>query len=116
MVSAHFQFRFVGTNSKEGDKSKGSNYLLQFGAWDVPIEDEIGEVSSEGFRKERQMDNAVQTAVMWDSILCVTRLPPNYAPLHYLNSWIQEAGKIPINGRWYEQEQRSQIVPQSLKM
>ena len=69
MVSAHFQFRCVGTNSKGGDDAKGSNYLLRLGAWDVPMEDEIGEVSSEGFRNERKSENAVQTAVMWDSLL-----------------------------------------------
>ena len=40
------------------------------------IEDKIGEVSSKVFWKELQSENAVQTAVMWDSIFCVTRLPP----------------------------------------
>ena len=64
MVSAHFQFRCVGTNSKGGENEKGSNYLLRFGAWDVPMEDEIGEVSSKGFWKERQPENAVQTEFM----------------------------------------------------
>ena len=49
MVSAHFQFRCVGTNSKVGDDVKGSNYLLRFGAWDVPMEDEVSEVLSKGF-------------------------------------------------------------------
>ena len=69
MVSAHFQFFCVGTYSKGGDDAKGSNYLLQFGAWDVLMEDEIGEVSSKGFWKERQSKNTVQTAVMSDSLL-----------------------------------------------
>ena len=56
-------------NSKEGDDAKVSNYLLRFGAWDVLVEDEIGEVLSKGFRKERQSENTVQTAVMWDLLL-----------------------------------------------
>ena len=40
---------------KKGDGAKGSNSLLRFGAWDVLIEDKIGEVSSEGFCKEPQL-------------------------------------------------------------
>ena len=39
MVSAHLQFRCVGTNSKGVDDAKESNYLLQFGVWDIPMED-----------------------------------------------------------------------------
>ena len=77
MVSAHFQFSCVGTNSKGGDGAKGSNYLLWFGAWDVPMEDEIGKVSSEGFLKERQLENEVQNAVMRDSLLWVTSPHPS---------------------------------------
>ena len=34
------------------DGVKGSNYLLLFGAWDLLIDDKIGEVSSEGFWRE----------------------------------------------------------------
>ena len=56
------------TISKGGDYKKGSNSLLQFGAWDVLIENKIGEVSSGGFRKEPQLENTVQTAVIWESI------------------------------------------------
>ena len=41
MTSAHFKFCFMGTMSKGGDGAKGSNYLLQFGAWDVLIEKKI---------------------------------------------------------------------------
>ena len=41
----------MGTNIKGVDDAKGSNSLLQFGAWDVPMEDEISEVTSKGFRK-----------------------------------------------------------------
>ena len=51
MISAHFQFRCMGTISKGGYGAKGSNYLLGFSAYDVLIEDKIGEVSSEGFWK-----------------------------------------------------------------
>ena len=69
MVSAHFQFFCVGTNSKGGGDTKGSNYLLQFGAWDLRMEDEMVEVSSKRFQKEQQPENAVETAVMWDSLL-----------------------------------------------
>ena len=54
----------MGTISKGGDGAKESNYLLQFGAWDVLIKDKIGEVSSKGFWKEPQSENAVQTALM----------------------------------------------------
>ena len=54
----------MGTISKVGDVTKGSNYLLQFGAWDVVIEDKIGKVSSKGFWKQLQSDNAVHTSVM----------------------------------------------------
>ena len=59
MMSAHFQFRCMGTISKGGYGAKGSNSLLQFGAWDVLIKDKIGEVSSKGFWKEPQSENAV---------------------------------------------------------
>ena len=52
------------TNCKVGDDAKGSKYLLQFGAWGVPMEDEISKVSSKVFRKERQLDIALQTAFM----------------------------------------------------
>ena len=76
MMSAHLQFFCMGTISKGGYCAKGSNSLLRFGAWDVLIEDKIGEVSSERFWKEPQSENAVQTAVMWDSLLCVTSPPP----------------------------------------
>ena len=58
MVSANFQFCFMGTIIKGGDGAKGSNCLLQFGAWEVLIEDKTGEVSSKGFWKEPQSDNA----------------------------------------------------------
>ena len=68
MTSAHFQFCYMGTISKGGYGTKGSNYLLQFGARYVLIEDKIGEVSSEGFWKEPQSENAVQTEVMWESL------------------------------------------------
>ena len=76
---AHFRFQFMGTISKVVDVTKGSNYLLHFGAWDVLIMEKIGEVSSEGFWKEPQLENTLQTAVMWDSLFCVTRLPPTAA-------------------------------------
>ena len=76
MTSALFQFLCIITISKGWDGVKGSNYLLRFGAWDVLIEDKIGEMSSGGFWKEPQLENAVQTAVMWDSPFCVTRTPP----------------------------------------
>ena len=56
------------TISKVVGGAKGSNYLIQFGAWDVLIEDKISEVSSEGFWKEPQSENVVQTEVMWDSL------------------------------------------------
>ena len=46
MMIAHFQFCCMGTISKGRDGAKGSNYLLQFGAWDVFIEDKTGKVSS----------------------------------------------------------------------
>ena len=65
IVSAHFQFRCVGNNSKVGDDAKGSNHLLRFGTWDVLIEDKIGEVSSEGDCKERRLENVVHPAVTW---------------------------------------------------
>ena len=58
----------MGTIRKGGDGKNGSNYLLQFGAWDVLIEDKICEVSSKGFWKEPQSENTVQTEVMWDSL------------------------------------------------
>ena len=57
----------MGTISNGGDGAKRSNYLRLFGAWDVLIEDKIDEVSCEGFWKEPQSENAVPTAVMWDS-------------------------------------------------
>ena len=66
MVSAHFQFRCVVTNSKGLYDAKWSNSLLLFGAWGVPMEDGISEMSSEEFRKEWQSENVVHTAVMWD--------------------------------------------------
>ena len=66
----------MGIISKGVDGAKGSNYLLRFGAWDVLIKDKIGEVSSEGFCKEPQLEDSVQTAVIWDRFSCVTRLPP----------------------------------------
>ena len=59
MISAHFQFCCMGTISKGGYGAKGSNYLLQFGAWDVLIEDKIVEVSLEGYCKEPQSENTV---------------------------------------------------------
>ena len=77
MTSAYFQFRCMGTISKGVYGTKGFNSLLRFGAWDILIEDKIGEVSSKVFWKELQSENAVQTAVMWDSRFCVTRIPPN---------------------------------------
>ena len=75
MMSAHFQFFCMGTISKGGYGAKGSNYLLGFSAYDVLIEDKIGDVSSEGFWKEPQSENAVYTAVMWDPLFCVTSPP-----------------------------------------
>ena len=66
MTSAHLQFCYIRTIIKEGGGEKGSNYLLRFGAQDVLIEDKIGEVSSEGFRKDPQLENAVQTKVIFD--------------------------------------------------
>ena len=39
------------------------------------MSDKIGEVSSEGFWKDPQSENAVQNAVMWDLIFCVYRPP-----------------------------------------
>ena len=77
MMSAHFQFRCMGTLSKGGYGTKGSNYVLQFGTWDVLIEDKIGEVSSKELWKDTQSENPVQTTVMRDSLFCVTGLPPN---------------------------------------
>ena len=76
MTSAHFKFHCARTISKRGYGTKGSNYLLRFGAWDVLIENRIGEVTSEGFWKELQLENAVHTAFMWDSLFCVIRFPP----------------------------------------
>ena len=76
MPSAHFQFHCMGTISKGGYGAKWSNYLLQFGVWDVLIENKIGEVSSKGFWKELQSENAVQTAVMWDSLFLCHQAPP----------------------------------------
>ena len=73
MISAHFQFLCMGTNSKGVDNKKRSNSWLRFGTWDVLIRDKIGEVSFKGFRKERQSENAVQNLVMWESLFCVTR-------------------------------------------
>ena len=75
MTSAHFKFHCIRTVSKRGDGTKGSNSLLRFRAWDVLIEDKIGEVSSEGFWKELQLENAVHTAFMWESLFCVIRFP-----------------------------------------
>ena len=80
MMGAYFQFFCMGTISKGGYGAKGSNYLLRFGAWDVLIENKIGDVSSGGFWKDPQSENAVQTAVMWTSLFCVTRLPPRFKP------------------------------------
>ena len=51
MKNSHVQFFCMGIISKGGDVSKGSNYLLRFGAWDFLVEDKIGEVSSKGFWK-----------------------------------------------------------------
>ena len=68
MMSEDFQFCCMGTISKGGDVAKGSNYLLRFGAWDVLIEDKVGEVSSKMFWKDTQLENAVQTAFMWESL------------------------------------------------
>ena len=68
ITSAHLQFLCMGTIGKGGDGAKGSIYLLRFGAWNFLIEDKIGEVSSKGCWKEPQSENALQTAVMWDSL------------------------------------------------
>ena len=68
----------MGTISKGGNGAKRSNSLLRFGAWDVLIEDKFDKVSSEGFWKEPQLENTVHNAVMWDSLFCVTRIPPNH--------------------------------------
>ena len=75
MMSAHLQFFCMVTISKGGYGAKESNSLLQVGAWDVLIKDKIGEVSSEGFWKDPQLKNTVQTTVMWDSLFCVI-IPP----------------------------------------
>ena len=75
IMSAHFEFCCMGTIIKGGNIAKGSNSLLRFGAWDILIEDKIGDVSSKEFWNKRQSENAVQTAVMRDSLFCVTRLP-----------------------------------------
>ena len=56
----------MGNIIKGGDGARGSNSFLRFGAWDVLIKDKIGEVSSKGFWNEHQLENAVQTAVVWD--------------------------------------------------
>ena len=90
-MSAHFQFWFMGTISKGGDVTNGSNYLLRFGAWDVSIEDKIGKVSSEGFGKEPRLENALQTAVMHDSLFCVTSLPPSTVSTSAYGSLIRHA-------------------------
>ena len=92
------------------------NSLIQFGAWDVLIEDKIGGVSSERFWNKRQSDNAVKTAVMWDSLFCVTRLPVNSRTLSIqrqledsalffrvplsvfdVRRFPEEASKLPVN-------------------
>ena len=59
MTGSHFQFHCMGTISKGGDGAKGSNYLLLLGAWDVFIKDKIVKVSSKGFWKDPQLENAV---------------------------------------------------------
>ena len=64
------------TISKVGDVEKGSNYLLQFGAWDFLIKYKIGKVSYKGSWKDPQSENVLQTEVMWNSLFCVTSLPP----------------------------------------
>ena len=76
MTSVHFQFHCIRTIIKRVDGAKGSNSLFRFGAWVVLTEDKIGEVSSEGFFIEPQLENAVHTAFMWDSLFCVIRFLP----------------------------------------
>ena len=80
------------------------------------IEDKIGEVSSEGFWNERQLENAVQTAVMWDSLFCVTRLPPTVGEGHGPNrvkyvidissagSFEDKIGEVSSEGFWNERQ------------
>ena len=68
MTSEYFQFRCMGTISKGVYGTKGFNSLLRFGAWDILIEDKIGEVSYKGFWKDPQSENTLHTAVIWDSL------------------------------------------------
>ena len=94
MTSAHFKFHCTRTISKRGDGAKGSNYLLRFGAWDVLIEDKTGELSPERFWKELQLENAVQTAFMWNSLFYVIRFPP------IISNSIRASLSLPVVTLW----------------